>query len=273
MRTQFKGKYISINGMKMYYFETGIGHPTILIHGGAGTGEMNWANLIRLLENDYRLIVPDSRGHGRSDNPLRKLGYKIMAEDYIQLIRDLGLQKPNIIGFSDGAEIALYLGSKYSDEIGSLVVTGAVADLGEDWKLVMKNEWGILGPGKVDFDLLRKAFGSYLDVMKKEFSYVYGENYWKEYFEIVSEFWWDSTEYLTDEDIKNIQVPTLVMQGDRDPGCSVERAVQIYRLISNAELAIAPNSNHGYPITKTELFYDLIKNFLLTQTVSKDKFQ
>ncbi len=185
-----------------------------------------------------------------------------MAEDYIQLIRDLDLQKPNIIGFSDGAEIALYLGSKYSNEIGSLTVTGAVAKLGEQWKLVMSNEWGIIGPRKVDFNLLQKAFGNYLDVMKKEFSYVYGENYWKEYFEIVSEFWWDPDEYLSDEDIKNINVPTLVMQGDRDPGCTVERAVEIYHLIPKAELAIAPNSNHGYPITKTKLFYGLFKNFL-----------
>lgn len=266
MRSQYDGNYITINEMKMYYYETGIGHPTLLIHGGAGTGEMHWKNLIPFLSNKYRIIIPDSRGHGRSDNPLGKLGYKIMANDYIQLIRELGLQKPNIIGYSDGAEIALYLGSKHSDEIGALIVTGAVAKLGEDWKLVMSNEWGILGSGEVDFNLLQKAFGNYLDVMKKEFSYVYGENYWKEYFEIVSEFWWNPDEYLSDEDIRSIKAPTLVMQGDRDPGCSVERAVEIYRLLPNAELVIAPNSKHGYPITKTKLFYDLFKNFLRAQT-------
>ncbi|OLS20283.1 MAG: Soluble epoxide hydrolase [Candidatus Heimdallarchaeota archaeon LC_2] len=63
MGSQYEGRYEKINGIKMYYFEVGSGYPILLIHGGLGTGGMHWATLIPLLEQKYRLIVPDSRGH------------------------------------------------------------------------------------------------------------------------------------------------------------------------------------------------------------------
>ncbi|OLS20285.1 MAG: hypothetical protein HeimC2_37830 [Candidatus Heimdallarchaeota archaeon LC_2] len=128
------------------------------------------------------------------------------------------------------------------------------------------SKWGILGPGKVDFDIMQNALGEYLNNMKKEFQYVYGEDYWKKYVELVSEMWLDDQGYLNDDLVKNIKADTLVMQGDRDTTCTVERAVELFRLIPNSQLAIAPNSSHAYPLSDTILFHNLIKDFVDTQS-------
>ncbi len=83
-------KRIKINGMTMSYYDKGTGRPLILLHGGAGTA-IFWEFYIEKLPNYYRVIAPDLRGHGKTDNPERKINYRLLSEDIITLVERLGI--------------------------------------------------------------------------------------------------------------------------------------------------------------------------------------
>jgi 3-oxoadipate enol-lactonase len=95
------------DGVMLGYSVVGDGHPILFVHGTTATGEFEWGRLAAVLASDYRCVLPDLRGHGRSEfrQPLN-FGQAICA-DLCYLIEHLGLEHPHIVGFSYGSEIAL----------------------------------------------------------------------------------------------------------------------------------------------------------------------
>lgn len=75
-----------------------------------------------VLATRYRVIAPDSRGHGRTDNPAGRLAYDLMAEDVAGLIDALDLDRPLVAGYSDGAQIALELALRHPDRSRAVVL-------------------------------------------------------------------------------------------------------------------------------------------------------
>jgi pimeloyl-ACP methyl ester carboxylesterase len=108
------GTYIEANGLTIYYEVCGEGEPLLLIHGGTATCS-SWASHLPAFTQHFRVFAPDSRGHGRTDNPAGELAYRPMADDVAALIEALGLQRPLVLGYSDGGQIALELGMRYPE--------------------------------------------------------------------------------------------------------------------------------------------------------------
>jgi pimeloyl-ACP methyl ester carboxylesterase len=84
------GRTTNINGAEIYFEEHGHGTPLVLVHGGLGAGA-EWSPLIPTLADNFRVITPDSRGHGRSTNPATTLSYAALADDLAGLIAALEL--------------------------------------------------------------------------------------------------------------------------------------------------------------------------------------
>jgi pimeloyl-ACP methyl ester carboxylesterase len=84
------GVYIEANGLEVYYEDYGEGEPLLLIHGGTATSQ-SWAAHLPAFTEHFEVFTPDSRGHGRTDNPTGELGYRVMADDAAALIDALGL--------------------------------------------------------------------------------------------------------------------------------------------------------------------------------------
>ena len=100
--------YATVDGIRVWYAEFGHGSPVILLHGGLVNAEY-WGNQVRVLEDHYRLIVMDSRGHGRSTRNATPFGYDLMADDVLGLMNILHIPRAAIVGWSDGAIIGLDL--------------------------------------------------------------------------------------------------------------------------------------------------------------------
>ena len=98
--------YAPINGMRIWYAVFGRGEPVILLHGGLANADY-WGNQVRALQKSYRVVVMDSRGHGRSTRNEQPYGYDLMAADVIGLMDYLKIPKAAIVGWSDGAIIGL----------------------------------------------------------------------------------------------------------------------------------------------------------------------
>jgi len=97
-----------VNGISIWYATFGSGPPVILLHGGLANSNY-WGNQVPELARDHRVIVMDSRGHGRSTRDSRPFGYTLMASDVIGLMDHLGIPQAAIVGWSDGAIIGLSL--------------------------------------------------------------------------------------------------------------------------------------------------------------------
>ncbi len=105
IETKSIGEYAEVNGINLYYETHGAGRPMILLHGGLGSGEMFGPTLPTLAER-HQVIVVDLQGHGRTADIDRPIDIKLMADDIAALIDHLGLEKPDIVGYSLGGGVA-----------------------------------------------------------------------------------------------------------------------------------------------------------------------
>jgi pimeloyl-ACP methyl ester carboxylesterase len=109
-------------GLRLHYDVVGSGPPVLAIHGATGTGPYEWSDLANALSDRYRFIVPDLRGHGRSDHRAGEMGIEYVNEDLLALISHENLGQPHLLAFSFGAEAALELELTHPGTSGSLVL-------------------------------------------------------------------------------------------------------------------------------------------------------
>ena len=257
---EIQEKYAEVNGLKMYYEEIGEGDPLILLHGGIGCSRQNWGPSYSLFSQHFKLIALDSRGHGKTDNPKKEFSYRLMCDDTVALIEELGLEKPLICGWSDGGQIALELGIEYPDTAKALVAGGVLSEITDHYIQGMKS-FGMNGPGDFDFAKFQETLPEFMAALKDMHSPVYGEDYWKDLVKNISYMWMNPDEF-PQERLRSIAVPTLIIQGDRDEAVPLVDAVNIYKMIPNAELAIVPGADHLSIISQAPRFAEIILEFL-----------
>src|SRR5882672_3380190 len=118
------GKYAKVNGLNLYYETHGAGRPLILLHGGLMSSETFGPVLPKLAER-HQVIAPDLQGHGRTADIDRPIDIRLMADDIAALIKHLGLEKPDVVGYSLGGGVAFQTAVKYPELIGKLVMISA----------------------------------------------------------------------------------------------------------------------------------------------------
>ena len=249
--------YVQVNGLNMYYEDYGSGQPLLLLHGGLATSQM-WHPHLATLTAHFRVITPDSRGHGRTDNPTGEFSYSLMADDIAAFIKALNLTRPLVLGYSDGGQIALELGMRYPTLTGALIAGAAGYNSGDNHTFL--NFMGIEGPGVVNTEQFRKENPGWVEFLKMEHARADNADYWQTLLEQISTMWWTPLDY-TAADLQKITESVLVFVGDRDEGVPAEQAVEIYQLIPNAELAVLPNATHFSAVD--ELSSSVVLDFLL----------
>lgn len=245
------GNYVDVNGLHMYYEDRGQGVPLILVHGGLLTGSLGWGDLRMRFAQHFRVIVPDCRGCGRTDNPQDIMDYRVMADDVVALAKALDLVNPIIGGWSDGGQITLEIGIRYPGFAKALVVGAAQHELSQKTRegLLSVRDWLESEPELAAS--LRDAH-----------SHVYGSEYWETFVNKQIQMWTDPSNYPQDT-IKGIDVPTLLIVGDNDEAVPLEIQVEMHNLMPHTELAIIPNMTHmNYVNERSELFYTVALDFL-----------
>jgi pimeloyl-ACP methyl ester carboxylesterase len=255
------GKYIDANGLGVYYEVFGEGEPLLLIHGGTATSR-SWASHLPAFTEHFRVFTPDSRGHGRTDNPTGELDYRMMADDVAAVVSVLGLQRPLVLGYSDGGQIALELGIRYPGLARALVLGGTQFRFSQAYLEAVRTLLGIAEGEEVDPETLEREQPDWVAYLHEAHGHVYGSGYWKTFVRQIASLWLTPLRY-TSEDLAAVTDPVLVLVGDRDEGALPEEAVELFRLLPNAELAVAPASDHGFIETKADLFDELALDFLV----------
>ena len=122
--TKSTGKYAQVNGLNLYYETHGEGRPLILLHGGLMSSE-TFGPVLPALAQRHQVIAPDLQGHGRTADIDRPIDVRLMADDIAALIDHLGLEKPDLVGYSLGGGVALHTAAKYPARIRRLVAASA----------------------------------------------------------------------------------------------------------------------------------------------------
>ncbi|MDQ5822978.1 MAG: alpha/beta hydrolase [Chloroflexota bacterium] len=236
------GHFIQVNDLEIYYEEYGRGEPLILLHGGTATLQ-SWQDQIPAFAEHFRVVALDSRGHGKTINPAGELRYDQMADDVAAFIGALDLEKPLVFGYSDGGQVALELGMRYPDLGGALVLGGTCYRFPPQYFQALQG-FGVDKPENFDPERLQADQPEWVDYLKAQHVRANDPDYWRTFMKQIAVLWWNVRDYAA-EDLQKITAPTLILQGDRDEGVDVEQAVEMYRGIPNAELAVLPNATHG----------------------------
>jgi len=119
-----QGEYAEVNGVNLYVETHGTGRPLILLHGGLGSGEM-FGPVLPALAERHQVIAVDLQGHGRTADIDRPLDVRLLADDIAALIDHLGLDQPDLVGYSLGGGVAFHTAVKYPARVGRLVAASA----------------------------------------------------------------------------------------------------------------------------------------------------
>lgn len=109
--------------IKLHFIEKGSGYPLILLHGN-GENSGYFEHQTEFFSDRYRVIAVDTRGHGQSPRGTADFTITQFAEDLHDLLDELSIDHANILGFSDGANIALTFAMKYPEYVNKLILNG-----------------------------------------------------------------------------------------------------------------------------------------------------
>ncbi|MBF0410868.1 MAG: alpha/beta hydrolase [Candidatus Riflebacteria bacterium] len=266
-------RFVTANGLNIRYHEQGTGTPLILLHGGGLTSKM-WEAFIPYAAKHFRVLAPDTRGHGLTNNPDGKFSYQLLAEDTIAFAEALKIEKPIICGYSDGGITAVTVAKNHPSFPRAIVTCGAapvsenlthyIAGLKLFFAIEVNNTLS-------DKDL--DTIASERPEMVKKYQFLHQQNndpqYWRTLMKTV---WpqWASPGFYNAQDISQITVPTLILLGDRDEFFQVEDAVKLLRMLPDGYLAIGPGASHTFFRDKPELFHSLLFDFLLNKAISNE---
>jgi pimeloyl-ACP methyl ester carboxylesterase len=259
------GEYAEVNGINLYYETHGTGRPMILLHGGLMSGEM-FGPILPSLAERHQVITIDLQGHGRTADIDRPIDIRLMADDIAALIDHLGLEKPDVVGYSLGGGVALLTAMKYPEKVGKLVsasanirrdaippemlaqqaqVNAAAAEFMKDTP--MYQHYQQVAPRPDDFPRLLDKIG---ESMSKDFDF--------------------------SEEVRTLKVPTLIVAADADMA-PPSHYVEVFKLLDGGlrdggwmgegrpkgghALAILPGLTH-YNLGISPLFATVILDFL-----------
>ena len=264
------------DGTKIFYKDWGTGQPILFSHGWPLSGDAWSVQMLFFAEKGYRVIAHDRRGHGRSDQPWNGNNMDQYADDLAELIEKLDLKDVILVGHSTGGgEVAHYIGRHGNSRVAKAVLVGAVPPL------MLKTANNPEGTPIEVFDGIRKGTRSDRSQFFKDLTLpFYGfnregakvneglrENFWlqgmvgsiKGLYDCVREF--SEVDYT--DDLKKIEVPTLVIHGDDDQIVPIAAAGEkTAKIVKNATLKVYPGAPHGLAETEADKFNSDVLEFI-----------
>jgi len=230
--------YVEHDGARIWYATYGYGAPVILLHGGLGHSG-NWGNQVpALIASGYRAILIDSRGHGRSTRDARPFMYERMASDVLAVMDALTLEKAAVVGWSDGACIALILAMQAPARVAGVFFFGCNMDPSGTKEITESDP------------ILNRCFGRHardyaaLSATPDEF---------KKFAAAVGLMQATQPNYGAD-DLAAVRVPVTIVQSEHDEFIKREHAEYLARSIPGADLVILPGVTHFAPLQRPEQF-------------------
>lgn len=232
----------------MWYDERGTGDPLVLLHP-AGVDSRAFTPNLEALAQRFHVYAPDRRGHGRTPDVDGPTSFELMAQDTIAFLESVVGGSADLLGYSDGAVVGLLVARRRPDLVRHLVFVAGVFH---------RDGWAeeVLDTDQAPPDFMRDSYAEVSPDGREHFDVVVAK---------VAALH-EHEPSLTPADLRTIAGRTLVMAGDDDE-VRLEHAIEMYRALPDAELAIVPGTSHGLLAEKADLCHVLITDFLTKDPV------
>lgn len=237
--------YVEHDGARIWYAAYGSGTPVILLHGGLGHSG-NWGYQVpTLIENGYRAVVIDSRGHGRSTRDERPYTYEMMASDVLAVMDEAQIEKAAFVGWSDGAVISLIVADKAPARAAGVFFFACNMDPS--------------GTKEFEFGpLVQRCFSRHV----KDYAQLSPTpDRFDEFTEAVGLMQRTQPNYSAD-DLAQIRVPVAIVHSEHDEFIKREHAEYLARSIPGAEFIFIPEVSHFAPLQRPDQFNRAMISFL-----------
>lgn len=223
-----------VNGINMYYEVHGRrdGVPLVLLHGGGSTIEVTFGRALPVLARSRRVIAVEEQGHGRTSDRDAPVTFESSADDVAALLRYLKVEEADILGFSNGASVALQVAIRHPQLVRKLVFASSMTKRGgahpQLWEFMKQADFSNMPQALKDAFLRVNPDVQQLKAMHdKDAARM------------------QSFKDVPDDMVRSVRVPTLIVLGDQDI-VKPEHAVELARLISGARLLILPGGHGDY---------------------------
>ncbi len=236
--------FVEANGARLWYAEFGAGAPVIMLHGGLANSNY-WGLQVRALSPRYRVIVMDSRGHGRSSRGGTPIGYDLMASDVLALMDHLGIGQAAIVGWSDGAIIGLDIAIHHPRRVTRLFAFAANSN-----------------PSGVKDVNRSPVFTEFIARARTEYERLSPTPKQYDAFLADIEHMWATQPDFTDAQLRGIRAPVWIADGDHDEAIKRENTDLMASLIPGAGELILPEASHFAFIQDPAMFDAALMRFL-----------
>ncbi|GCE20873.1 alpha/beta fold hydrolase [Dictyobacter kobayashii] len=270
------GTITTKDGTTIFYKDWGTGKPVTFSHGWPLNADAWDDQLFFLASHGYRVIAHDRRGHGRSSQTWDGNNMDTYADDLAELIEALDLRDITMVGHSTGGgEVAHYLGRHGTSRASRAVLVGAITPL------MLKTEANPKGTPIEAFDGIRAGVAGdrskfYQDLSSPFFganrpgskvSQALQDAFWLWSMQVGLKAAYDCVKAFSEtdltEDLKRIDVPTLIVHGDDDQIVPIEAsAYQAAKLVNDATLKVYQGASHGLTLTHKDQFNADLLSFL-----------
>jgi pimeloyl-ACP methyl ester carboxylesterase len=246
--TNTKGSYASVNGLHIYYEIHGRGRPLVLLHGGGSTIDTSFGRVLPSFAKTRLVIAFEQQGHGHTADVDRPFTFEQTADDTAALLRYLKVERADFFGYSNGRSVALQMAIRHPELVRKLVVASAMFKrdgLNPEFWESTEHATPESMPAELRDAYLRVA-------PHPEQLRTFHDKSVKRMLEFKD---WRP------EDIRSIGAPTLIMIGDADI-VRPEHAVQMFRLLPHAQLAVLPGTDHMTIVKRADWQVSMIEAFL-----------
>lgn len=252
------GTLREVRGKKLYVEKLGSGPPVVFLHGGMSFFDNTFQQQRAAFAAGHTVIGIDQAGHGHSPDVPGAFSYPQMAEDTASVLEQLGLPPADVIGLSDGANVALLLARDHPERVRRVVVSGANLRPGlPAEELTRRSHWTT----KQKDENVRKLAARMPPWFRADYDRVSpdGPGHYLTVLAKCSELW--MSKVMEPSDLKRISAPVLVMAGDHDFS-SLEETAEVFRGLPHGRLFILPNTGHGTFGERPELVNLAVREFL-----------
>jgi 3-oxoadipate enol-lactonase len=260
---------IKVNGLSKHYELSGKEEgPVVVLSHSLGSSLVMWEPQLTALEPHFQVLRYDTRGHGGSETAPGPYTFELLARDVVGLLDGLGLSKIHFVGVSMGGMIGQALGLLHSDRLLSLILCDTAAanppGSGEIWQerieLVQKEGLApLLEPTLERWfrpEFIRQA-PPILEKIRRQFLATTINGY-VGCSQAIMEL-----DYL--EKLGKIQIPSLIVVGEDDPGTPVSAARAMQERIVDSKLVILPCARHLSSVEQGEAFNRALLDFFRIQ--------
>jgi pimeloyl-ACP methyl ester carboxylesterase len=243
---------VHANGLEIGYDLIGAGPPVVMLHGATSVGRADFAAQIPLFSRAFLIHLPDARGHGRTRwDAADGFRYDWLVDDLEAFADAIGLQSFHLVGFSMGAMTALQFAIRHPHRLRTLVAIGITTQREPRASVARR----LMDPEKI-----LASDPAWAAELSRRHDEGQGAGAWQRLLPAIAA---DVAvqPLIGPAELHRIDLPTMVICGDRDPFVPVDHAWGLSRQIPGARLFVAPGCGHEVTVRRPGLFNEALAGF------------